>query len=228
MELPKPDLIVQQAPTDSPALILGDTYGFSFPNAIYQAETKDASGLVALVVDLLHYSPGERTLVVPEICHTFHIYDKELVPLQGRCVPRFAGLFGHGSLYCAVFEDAGDRITYEEREQKEIRYVLRWRELTRSIEIIQAILEIEQAKVGPVLNQWRFIRRGQDGRIKIVPESVVSLGKYQSMPAPPGDSRSPEERITEVCKGRKHSAHEIFEVYERDDDPKYIWCCDWS
>jgi hypothetical protein len=47
------------------------------------------------------------------LCTTFQASGM-LEPVEGTIVPRFGGLFARGSLYCAVFEDAGRELTDDE------------------------------------------------------------------------------------------------------------------
>jgi len=53
------------------------------------------------------------------IANEFHFFNV-LAPIQGTVVPRLAGLFGKGLLYCAIYEDGGRRLTWEEKEDSEI------------------------------------------------------------------------------------------------------------
>jgi hypothetical protein len=93
--------------------------------------------------------------------------------------------------------------------------------------MIQAMLDINAVKVAPFLYKWRYFRRGLDGRVKIIIDEARTLPQFQAKPAPEGVTDTPEERIDIVCAGSLHFAHEeLFHLYERKENPKYIWCCD--
>jgi hypothetical protein len=48
---------------------------------------------------------------------------KVLEPLQGVHVPRFAGVFAHGTVYCMVFEDVGRALSWAEQDDPKIERV---------------------------------------------------------------------------------------------------------
>ena len=67
------------------------------------------------------FAPGfapSRPSVEKWFSHEINIFN-ELQPLQGRIVPRLAGVFGNGMLYCAVYEDAGRPLTLKEKYEDE-------------------------------------------------------------------------------------------------------------
>ena len=64
-----------------------------------------------MLVDLSHFTVSEQLDVKEWLVQEVFLYSR-LSSVQGRYVPRFGGLFNHGSLYCLVFEDAGPRLRY--------------------------------------------------------------------------------------------------------------------
>jgi hypothetical protein len=85
---------------------------------------EEHSGLVVKVMDVSNHAvtgPGPVQKAVT-YCFTriYHAYET-LAPVQGFAVPRFGGMFACGTLYCAVLEDAGRLLTYEERMDPDVQ-----------------------------------------------------------------------------------------------------------
>lgn len=59
-----------------------------------------------------------------DIAEEYHRY-AEALAAQGKSLPRYAGLFQRGSLYCAVFQDAGRSLEPEEMEDEAVKYATR-------------------------------------------------------------------------------------------------------
>lgn len=82
-------------------------------------------GLVVKLVDMQHLPLRNKCLSTQAIarqCLADEVYNFNFAKrLQGTTLPRFAGLFRHGSLYCLVFEDAGRLITLPELQTKQVQ-----------------------------------------------------------------------------------------------------------
>jgi hypothetical protein len=129
MPAAEPILDLDQAPADAPTIVIDDLLGTN-PYDYYDAwlrppaqsdgdDADDSPGLIAQFVEVF----SARGRSVQLLLETYHMHMNELAPLQGRCIPRFGGLFRHGPLYCLVFEDGGREITDIEWRDTPIRYV---------------------------------------------------------------------------------------------------------
>jgi hypothetical protein len=133
-KLPEPAPILDEAQAvDAPAVVLTSYIGHDTVFACYHATFERTRGvadeagddepvLVAKLVDLSHFPKVDATHVAGIIARDFESWTS-LKDVQGGPVPRFAGLFTHGTLCRQVFEDAGRAISYEEKQQKSVRYV---------------------------------------------------------------------------------------------------------
>jgi hypothetical protein len=112
---------------DAPVLVLGGRWGVDGTHDIYEASLRDGDGedrpgLIVKLVDLLQLPVRgypNQTTAISELCNTAVAFGL-LQPLQGTIVPRFAGLFAHGTIYCTVFEDAGRPLTDAEKMDKRV------------------------------------------------------------------------------------------------------------
>lgn len=110
-------------------LVLTERIGWTKFVDIYYASLRSPSGdlqpgLVVKVVDLSMFPPvstRETKRYFPEksLAHEFPTMQK-LSGLQGNVVPRYAGLFGRGTVYCTVWEDAGRLLTPTERRTRSV------------------------------------------------------------------------------------------------------------
>jgi hypothetical protein len=120
------------ATTASVTLVLNDLLGVHGLCDMYEASLRTAdgeehSGLIVKLVDLLEFptvrgpkAQPSRAMASEDFAGMFHCF-RLLQPIQGTIVPRYAGLFARGTLYCAVFEDAGRYITNAEKMDPKVQ-----------------------------------------------------------------------------------------------------------
>lgn len=105
-------------------ILLTSRLGYENQRDLYYASVisdgKEHSGLVVKIVDISFFAPGcpdgsysVRQYGEQVVCDEFYAFNR-LESLQGSAVPRFAGLFSRGTVFCLVFEDAGRHVTGEE------------------------------------------------------------------------------------------------------------------
>lgn len=116
----------------SVTLVLEDSLGINGPCDIYEASLRTSDGeehegLIVKLVDLqeLLTVPGPkcddtRSEASEDFAGRFHCF-RRLETIQGTIVPHYAGLFARGSLYCAVFDDAGRSITNAEKMDTKVQ-----------------------------------------------------------------------------------------------------------
>jgi len=102
-------------------LVLTKRIGFAKSGRVdvYYASLQGNDGLVVRIQDLAFYPPRPRKVFAERLCTEFDAYNT-LDALQGTVVPRMAGMFAHGLLYCMVFEDAGRPLTTREQYTKSV------------------------------------------------------------------------------------------------------------
>jgi len=120
--LPRKEVALDSAPLQ---IQLGERIGWMGFVDVYRVQLGSSSprpGLVAKIIDLSLFSPN----VSPTRAHVERLFAKQyhictvLEPIQGSVVPYLGGLFGNGTLYCAIYEDAGRRLSWDERSDQEI------------------------------------------------------------------------------------------------------------
>lgn len=122
---------VSSSPDDVVVLVLTGRAGFRRCHDVFYASLRDASGqehsgLVIKAMDPTFFAPKastggpSRPTAVKNFASEFDIYDNLLAEVQGTVVPLFGGMFGRGTLYCSVYEDAGRSLTWQEKESTAI------------------------------------------------------------------------------------------------------------
>jgi len=111
---------------------LGDRFGSNRFRDVYRIHaassihnSSPSPHLAVKIVDLSFFSPSvppTREWVEDIVALEYHHF-QVLEPIQGGAVPHLAGLFGNGTLYCAIYEDAGRQLTWAERHNTEIGWV---------------------------------------------------------------------------------------------------------
>jgi hypothetical protein len=109
---------------DTVTLVLTERIGSLVRADVYYASihsgTTETPGLVAKVIDINMFAPTYVDFETTQAMAMKFVSDNvlastELEALQGTVVPRFAGLFARGSVYCMVFEDAGKSLTIKDK-----------------------------------------------------------------------------------------------------------------
>jgi len=197
LELPPPAPVITEDDTFSgQTIVLTKHAGGSYYDHHYASLLSDGQeikGLVVLMRDLSHSVPVQQEFVKRDLVDKMFFYER-LASVQGRFVPRFGGLFNHGTLYCMVFEDAGRRLSYREDFTVEgIKYVARSTSLTCRNELLETVKGINGAGVIVQPTRWSYFNRGTDGAIRMAnfdPFEVETMENF-----------SPEFYATAAAKG---------------------------
>jgi len=120
------DLEPKAAPSgdDTPEIVL-DRYLGHHPYEDYDSylatlhsSSGDTGGLIVKMIDLVQRI-GPKSRCAAWVNHIGAPYEVA-AHLQGTALPRFAGVFGRGTTFCLIFEDAGPVLTDEELDEPSV------------------------------------------------------------------------------------------------------------
>ena len=222
LQLPPPGPILAADDSfDGPTLVLTKFIGggqFDYHAASLRQDGHDDARLVLLMLDLSHFPESKHRRVKESIVQQVFFYTR-LEPAQGRFVPRFAGLFNHGTLYALVFDDAGRRLSYaKDFEVKGIKYVATdCQSLTGREELLETVKGINEAGVIVGPRWWYLFNRGADG--------VVRMSNFDPTEVETIENFSPEFYARVAAEGIVVAANESpQETFERwaEDSRKFM------